>query len=414
MTGAWRRARIVADDLTGANDTGVQFAEAGWATTLQRRPAPERVAGRGDVAIAVTTDSRAVVDATAREATSAACAQGDTSEVELTYLKIDSTMRGSVAAQVHGALEARRRERADAFVVLCPAYPAMGRTVVDGQVLVGGEPVTDSPAGSDPVTPVRHAGLTTLVPGAVAVPVAPDADAWRTALTEAARGADVVAVDARTDADLDLLARVLAGLGDRVVAAGSAGLAGPLARHWRSSTGGATARPSRRTGGRALVVVSSHHRVARDQAHRLGARPDVGVVVTTSAALESGDVPATPSDDWVVLLSPEQRTTHESAHVARAMAHWAAAWVRTAPARFDSLVLVGGDGAEAVLTALDADGIALHGRLLEGVPDGTLVGGAADGVRIVTKAGGFGDPDTLLDLHTRMTDDRTDLMETSR
>ena len=44
---------IVADDLTGASDTAVQFVRAGWDTELQIRPG--RSAAR---VIAVTTDSR--------------------------------------------------------------------------------------------------------------------------------------------------------------------------------------------------------------------------------------------------------------------------------------------------------------------------------------------------------------------
>jgi D-threonate/D-erythronate kinase len=59
------------------------------------------------------------------------------------------------------------------------------------------------------------------------------------------------------------------------------------------------------------------------------------------------------------------------------------------------LVVTGGDAARAIVEALEADGIALQGEVSDGVPMGTIVGGPADGIRIVTKAGGFGDDDTL-------------------
>ena len=36
--------------------------------------------------------------------------------------------------------------------------------------------------------------------------------------------------------------------------------------------------------------------------------------------------------------------------------------------------------------------------LVDGCPSGTIVGGAVDGVRIVTKSGGFGQPGALVGL----------------
>ena len=60
---------------------------------------------------------------------------------------------------------------------------------------------------------------------------------------------------------------------------------------------------------------------------------------------------------------------------------------------FDALVLTGGDTAVRVARALGATGIQLEGEVEAGVPVGTLVGPRP--YRVVTKAGGFGDPDTL-------------------
>ena len=69
----------------------------------------------------------------------------------------------SAAGQVAGALRAWDRPGRPARVVICPAFPAQSRTVVGGHVLVHGLPLEQSPAASDPVTPVSTATLTTLV-----------------------------------------------------------------------------------------------------------------------------------------------------------------------------------------------------------------------------------------------------------
>jgi len=61
---------IVADDLTGAGDTAVQFVRAGWVTQLSMGGADEALSGAGARAevLAVTTNSRAMAPAAAGEA----------------------------------------------------------------------------------------------------------------------------------------------------------------------------------------------------------------------------------------------------------------------------------------------------------------------------------------------------------
>jgi uncharacterized protein YgbK (DUF1537 family) len=68
----------------------------------------------------------------------------------------------------------------------------------------------------------------------------------------------------------------------------------------------------------------------------------------------------------------------------------------------DLIGLVGGDGARAALTRLDASAIRIFDSLLEGIPLGVVVGGAADGVPVFTKAGGFGDEDALVRIVERV------------
>jgi uncharacterized protein YgbK (DUF1537 family) len=60
------------------------------------------------------------------------------------------------------------------------------------------------------------------------------------------------------------------------------------------------------------------------------------------------------------------------------------------------LVLTGGDTAIAVIRRLQADSIQIIDEVEAGVPSGLLRGGAWDGLRIVTKAGAFGDNLTLI------------------
>lgn len=60
-----------------------------------------------------------------------------------------------------------------------------------------------------------------------------------------------------------------------------------------------------------------------------------------------------------------------------------------------ALVVVGGDTAYGVLSAIGAAGIVLRDEPLPGVPSGTIDGGVLDGIAIASKAGAFGREDTL-------------------
>ena len=60
------------------------------------------------------------------------------------------------------------------------------------------------------------------------------------------------------------------------------------------------------------------------------------------------------------------------------------------------LVLTGGDTAMSFVDSLGAIGIGVTGEVESGVPAVTIVGGKWDGMRVVTKAGGFGDEMTLM------------------
>jgi uncharacterized protein YgbK (DUF1537 family) len=363
------RVLVLADDLTGASDTVVQFARAGWSSLLslsggwREEPAED--------AVALTLDTRRDPHAerlTARDAADLATGA--------LYLKIDSTIRGRVAEQVRGALAGVRRRRPASYAVVCPAYPALGRTVVDGVVLVDGTPVHEGAAGRDPVTPVTESDLTRLLPGSVRVPATGDLEA---ALREAGAAYDVVVVDARDDADVERLAAAVAAIGPDALPVGSAGLAGALARAWSEATLD-TRRPATPPvpTGRALVVVSSLHEVARAQARELGRSAEAGTVD--------------------VLLTPD-RPEHGAAE-ARARDIAAQASELLDRGEHDLLVLVGGDGAAATLNVLGAAGIRVADAPVEGVPLGTVVGGRHDGLAVATKAGGFGDPTTLIRLFT--------------
>lgn len=421
---------IAADDLTGANDSAVQFARTGWTARLALGDvAAEQGSG---TAIAVVTDARAMELEPARNATREAVTTLLAAGVDHLYLKIDSTMRGSVAGQVAGALAAWSQVHPDALAIICPAYPAMGRTVQDGVLLVNGEPVAMTVIGRDPVTPVRTSQMAELVPGSVLVTLGPGTahDHAERMLRATQGGARVLVIDAGSEEDLASLARGIGVLGARAVPVGAAGLAIAIARVWGAgtlsdSTGADTRQDDHvgadadrsgvdRTEGTTLVVVSSLHEVSRSQTEALVQSVPADNLLVLVPSLEEllGLTEPDALRTWladrvptgsapprvVVVLSPTERQQGASGseQVSGALAALAEAIVERG--RIGALVLLGGDGARSVLHRLGAESVEVRGAIQEGIPRGVIESGRAAGLTVVTKAGGFGQREAIVDV----------------
>lgn len=83
---------LVADDLTGAADSAVGFAEHGWRVELALRLAAPRVLDPSIVTVlAVATEARALSDTDAAQQTFTAANELITAGAERLYIKIDST-----------------------------------------------------------------------------------------------------------------------------------------------------------------------------------------------------------------------------------------------------------------------------------------------------------------------------------
>src|SRR5690606_25502766 len=76
------------------------------------------------------------------------------------YKKIDSALRGPIAAELSGLLDALARAHR---ILVAPAFPAAGRTTVDGVQRLDGRPVHLTPMADDPLNPVRLSHIPTLL-----------------------------------------------------------------------------------------------------------------------------------------------------------------------------------------------------------------------------------------------------------
>jgi uncharacterized protein YgbK (DUF1537 family) len=316
---------IVADDLTGAADTAGAFATAGHrCVVVLDRSAP--VFLPNTTVVALDTDTRAMSETDAFDVTAAVVKSYPGRTL---YIKIDSTVRGHIRATVLAAVSALRGTVEEpARVVVCPAFPALGRTVVGGTALLDREPL---PAGD-----------------------------LRAVLADVALATELVVPDAQTDADLATLVQTLHDplRPTDTLWVGSAGLARHLADHIAkvatvsADASGELSRQHRPAAERVVVVVGSQHERAEAQVARLRA------------------------DTRVARIDPR-----EPAHIEEIMPV-----LRDA----DGLVLTGGHTAHTVLDALGISRFAVSGEVTTGMPWATAICGGRL-ISIVTKAGAFGD-----------------------
>ncbi len=331
---------IIADDLTGACDAAVYFAMRGRKTfvsvALEDAPPPDFAA------YAVSTDSRELPPEELCRLMRDVARRLPAREAGILFNKIDSTLRGNVGAEVAAALDAFGYDAA----VITPAFPALKRVVEAGFLRV---------LGGEPFAPVEVARRLRWQGAEPCIHVRPEV------LIEAIEsGTRFVSVDATSDDDLDCV--VAAGLSSRrrLLWAGSGGLASALARTLspRPSEPGRGRRPAQTV----LFCLGSDHPVTVKQREELlAARPEHPVVRIVRGAQSAETIL-----DLVAQAHP------------------------------GALVLSGGDTASLVCRALSAHGIQVHDEILPGIPHGVLAGGSYDQLPVATKAGGFGEPEALI------------------
>ena len=396
------RVAVIADDLTGAADSGVQLARAGYRTAVAFHGGHLPPVDPFDAVVA-DTDSRALsaAEAAERVAHAASALRG----AGMLYKKVDSTLRGPVAAELGAALAAGGRSGG----LLAPAFPPAGRTTREGVQLVDGRPVHETAFADDPTWPVTEARLPALLAAARLGPVEvlpalerPDPERVGRAFQT---GGWLVA-DAESPEHLEALVRSVDDPGD-VLWAGSAGLAAALGRAYPGpGTGEPVEGPAPE--GPALAVIGSAHPVAREQVTRLAGEPGVVAVevdaATLGAAEHGASDPLAPVLDRArtALAGGHAVVLHlsASAHGAEGSAARIARGLAGVARELDAaglvggLVLSGGDTAVAVARALGAHGLVVEDEIEPGVPLGRLLGPRP--LPVVTKAGGFGGPDALV------------------
>lgn len=151
---------IIADDLTGANDTALQFKLNGADTNILLSQDIQEKPSSLSQTWAISTESRNVSPQEAFEQVKQAT-QLFVNEInpDFFYKKIDSTVRGNIAVETLSMLEVLGWDAA----VIMPAFPQEGRLTVGGYHLLKSVPIERTEMARDPHSPITESHLPTLL-----------------------------------------------------------------------------------------------------------------------------------------------------------------------------------------------------------------------------------------------------------
>lgn len=151
---------IIADDLTGANDTALQFKLNGADTNILLDKHIEKTKDNISQAWAISTESRNCPPEEAFEKVKEATLLFvEKINPDFFYKKIDSTVRGNIAVEVMSILDILDLDAA----IIMPAFPQEGRITVGGYHLLRGVPIERTEMARDPYSPITESHLPTLL-----------------------------------------------------------------------------------------------------------------------------------------------------------------------------------------------------------------------------------------------------------
>ena len=428
------RIGIYADDLTGALDAAAPFAAAGMSTYVSVFGIVPDDNARTHRVLSLNVDTRhgdrfPVFDKSAR-----AVQELRATGFKLLVNKIDSTMRGHAGMEARAGLSQEPSDPRDIgktgawsgprLALIAPSFPAMGRIVSGRQVLVKGVPLADTEIGRDPLSPVNSSDIAELVelntgirPSVLSLcDIRPDGR-LHGRISELSDHPPVLAVcDAESDEDMKLIAAAFVEASGEVILSGSAGVTnalaeilsgesqGPPKSASNSNTEGSTA-PS-------LIVSGSQRSETGHQLKLVSDDQPVEWLQLNPVALLDENLSRETRDNAVgALVSAIEGGKHAAVSLlqvnvtgdldipSKLVRELGAICYRVARrTRPGALVIVGGDTAQSALRAVGAAGIVMHDQPFPGVPVGIVDGGLLDGVRVVTKAGAFGDREILVNV----------------
>ncbi|MGE4483712.1 MAG: four-carbon acid sugar kinase family protein [Oscillospiraceae bacterium] len=208
---------IIADDLTGALDTGVQLSDRGIPALVTTDLDFDFTSSNEVEALVFDTESRHIPPQDAYDIVLRIVSAGKRRRIPYIYKKTDSTLRGNIGSELSALIDASG-ERPLPFA---PAWPENHRTIRDGTLFVDGVPLAETVFANDPLNPMTSSSVADIIAQTSSCTI----KAVPSAFCEAAYtgpASDILLFDAETGGDMDRIISFLQEEGAINTAAGCA------------------------------------------------------------------------------------------------------------------------------------------------------------------------------------------------
>lgn len=400
---------IIADDFTGSNDTGVQFAKKGLHTivTTNLQQLGDQLFD-SDVVV-FDTESRMDAKETSYQKIIDLAKKLAPHPASYIYKKLDSTFKGNVGAEIEASMTGFGFD----FAICIPALPSNGRQTIEGNVVVNGTLLHLTEVANDPKTPVNKSYIpdilalqTSLITAVVSIPANGYSDAFVLSEVKKHRqaGTQVLVFDAKENTDLNQLAEGLSAINEKFLIIGTAGLAEFLPRALNLKL----KRP-------VLSIVGSVSDVTRQQIEH--AKSSLQLLSIDFSIEDMHDVnkqqqivalafDALNNNTHVVIQTAAKKSDVQYAEekakelgmstfeisdfIANKLGDLTEVLLTQASELLGGVFITGGDTLIKIAKRLGVEGMTITKEVLPAIPMGRFISPKYQHINIVTKAGGFG------------------------
>ncbi|MGP4071050.1 four-carbon acid sugar kinase family protein [Piscibacillus sp. B03] len=402
---------IIADDFTGANDTGIQLSKKGYSTQVLVDLPQERIETQAQVTI-IDTDTRAISSKDAYGVVKQTVSFLSDNQINQLYKKVDSTLRGQIGAEISALEDAWKPD----IIVIAPAYPSLKRVTSGGIHYVDGEPVAETEFGRDPKTPVKDSRIVELLKpyGNERLTSFTKSDGVESVQSKLNQGHSWFVCDVETDEDLQTISGVFSAFDSKVLWVGSAGLIEYIDFEL-DGEGEVAEYKNFDSAANVLTVSGSLSQKTKTQLHELLKLDSVQNIEINPVDLLDGSVLSnfdydqlSAGNDFILYVDSNEKNLemtnqYREKHgltkeqVGNSISHGLAVIANEIIEKFslNHMILTGGDTAKAVCGELGVSVLELIKEIETGIPLGRAQVDGTD-TWIVTKAGGFGDEQSLV------------------
>ncbi len=409
---------LIADDLTGAMDTGVFLSDIySKVSVLFDKDFISEESKQSD-AIIIDTESRNIEPEKAYSVLKEYLLQIKDANSNIIYKKVDSTLRGNIGPELEAVLS---QDDVD-LLLFVPALPANGRTTLNGFHYLNGKLLTESDLASDPFSPISSAYIPEIIKEKSSIKVS------KIEINEIRKGKEhilqiidniyksggkVVVADAETDDDLTLIVSAIDSTSYNVLPCGSAGL---FSKIFEKAPKISAYNTNIQKSDKPVVVISgSPAQVSKlqiEQAERQGEyilRLDDEAItsekknaiaelkragILIKAALKEGrnvviDAAGTGKRELGDKYKGKPEELKEASRKVQDSIKCILEEV-IIDAEISGIMIFGGDTAINICKNLNTKALRILGEIEPLVPYGVFEGGNLNGVFVSTKAGGFG------------------------